>query len=113
MIAAYFYLFDDSYDAALSVKDNIPWKKINRIYIGFATVHDGVLTDLPAGNSAEDTAQREVNEAKIRNVIALCRQGNPDAEIFITSNFDEKELDPSTCRQHRTRRSLPAASLPT
>ena len=113
VIAAYFYLFDDSYDAALSVKDNIPWKKINRIYIGFATVHNGVMTDLPVGTSPEDNARREANEEKIRNVIALCRQNNPDAEIFITSNFDEKGLDPSTCRQHRTRRSLPAASLPT
>jgi hypothetical protein len=89
VIAAYFYLFDPAYDAAISVQDQIPWKKVNRVYIGFATVQDGVLTDLPAGSSAEETAQREVNEAKIRNVIALCRQGNPDAEIFITSNFGE------------------------
>ena len=89
MIAAYFYLFDPAYDAAMSVQDQIPWKKVTRVYIGFATVQDGVLTDIPAGGSAEDSAQREVNEAKIRNVIALCRQGNPDAEIFITSNFGE------------------------
>ncbi|MGD0081517.1 MAG: glycosyl hydrolase family 18 protein [Methanoregula sp.] len=89
VIAAYFYLFDPAYDAAISVQDQIPWKKVNRVYIGFATVRDGVLADLPAGSSAEETAQREVNEAKIRNVIALCRQGNPEAEIFITSNFGE------------------------
>ena len=87
VIAAYFYLFDDSYDAAMSVQDTIPWKKINRLYIAFATVQDGVLTDLPAGSSSEDIAKREETEQKIRNVVALCRQGNPDAEIFITSNF--------------------------
>lgn len=76
----------------MSVQDQIPWKKINRVYIGFATVHDGILTDLPAGSSADDTARREENIRRIRNVVALCRQNNPNAEIFITSNFG-KELD--------------------
>ena len=27
-------------------------------------------------------------------MVALCRENNPDAEIFITSNFDERKLDP-------------------
>ena len=96
--AAYLYVYpgpdDDSYPLLMSVKDQIPWKNMNRIYIGFATVHDGILTDLPAGRSTDDTARREENIRRIRNVVALCRQNNPDADIFITSNFDEKELDP-------------------
>lgn len=98
MIAAYLYIYpgpdDDSYPMLMSVKDQIPWKKVNRIYIGFATVNAGILTDLPAGSSADDTARREENVRRIRNVVALCRQNNPNTEIFITSNFDEKELDP-------------------
>ena len=97
VIAAYLYVYpgpnDDSYPLLMSVQDQIPWKKINRIYIGFATVHDGVLTDLPAGNSADDTARREENIRRIRNVVALCRQNNPDAEIFITSNFGGDDMD--------------------
>jgi len=93
IIAAYFYLFDGAYDAAMSVRDEIPWKKVNRVYIAFATVHDGVLTDLPVGSSAADSAKREENRAKIRNVIALVRQANPDAEIFIVSNFGGRDMD--------------------
>ena len=85
VIAAYYYLFEPSYDAAIA--DGIPWKKINRLYIAFATVHDGVLTDLPAGDSPGDITKQEETGRKIRNIIALCRQGNSDAEIFISSNF--------------------------
>jgi len=33
-------------------------------------------------------------QRRIREIVALCRQNNPDMEIFIVSNFDEKELDP-------------------
>ncbi len=91
--AAYFYLFDDGYDAAMSVRDQIPWKKINRVYIGFATVSDGKLVNLPVGSSPDETAQREENTRKIRNVISLCRQNNPDAEIFIVSNFGGSDMD--------------------
>ncbi len=96
--AAYLYVYpgtdDDSYPILMSAKDQLPWKRVNRIYIGFSTVQDGILTDLPAGNSADDTTRREENIRRIRNVVALCRQNNPDAEIFITSNFDERKLDP-------------------
>ena len=91
--AAYFYLFDDGYEAAMSVQDQIPWKKVNRIYIGFATIHDGQLVDLPVGDSTIDQGKREDNARKIRNVIALCRQNNPDAEIFIVSNFGGSDMD--------------------
>ena len=98
IIATYFYLYpdpsDDTYPLVMSAKDTIPWKKVNRIYIGFATVHDGVLTDLPSGTSAGNISQRAETQARIRNVVALARQNNPDAEIFITSNFDEETMDP-------------------
>ncbi len=91
IIAAYWYLFpdpnDDTYDLVMSEKDQIPWKKITRLYIGFATLNDGVLTDLPTGNSEENIAQREEMQNRIREVILLCHENNPDAEIFITSNF--------------------------
>ncbi len=97
VIAAYLYVYpgpnDDSYPLLMSVQNQIPWKKINRVYIGFATVHDGVLTDLPTGSSADDTARRDENIRRIRNVVALCRQNNPDAEIFITSNFGDEDMD--------------------
>ena len=93
VIAAYFFILDNAYDASMSVKDAIPWKKVNRVYIAFATVHDGVLTDFPSGNSQEDRAAREENGRKIRNIVALVRQGNPDADIFISSNFGDEKMD--------------------
>lgn len=97
VIGAYWFLYpnpdDDTYQLVMSVQDQIPWRKINRLYIGFATVHDGVLTDLPAGNSADDAAHREETRSRIRNAVTLCRQNNPDAEIFISSNFGGKEMD--------------------
>jgi GH18 family chitinase len=88
IIAAYFFLFDGAYDEAMSVQDSIPWKKINRLYIAFATVEDGVLTDKTTGDSSI-----EETEQKIRNIVALCRRGNPDAEIFISSDFGDQSVD--------------------
>jgi hypothetical protein len=98
VIAAYWYLYpdpnDDTYPRVMQAKDRIPWTKINRLYIGFATVKDGVLTDLPTGDSSYDTARRAEMQRRIHEIVALCRKNNPGAEIFIVSNFDEKELDP-------------------
>ena len=88
IIAAYFFLFDGAYDEAMSVQDSIPWKKINRLYIAFATVEDGVLTDKTTSDSSI-----EETEQKIRNVVALCRRDNPDAEIFISSDFGDQSVD--------------------
>jgi len=96
VIAAYWYLYpdpnDDTYSVVMSAQDRIPWTKINRLYIGFATIKDGVLTDLPAGTSADDAAQRVEMQDRIRTVVSLCRLNNPGAEIFITSNFGD-DLD--------------------
>lgn len=98
VIAAYWYLYpdpnDDTYDLVMSAPDRIPWTKINRLYIGFATVKDGELTDMPAGDSADDTTRRAEMQHRIREIVTLCRQNNPDAGIFITSNFGEEEMDP-------------------
>ena len=98
IIAAYFYLYpdpnDDTYPLVMSAKDTIPWNKVNRIYIGFATLHDGILTDLPAGTSEENISQRAETQERIRNIVTLIRQNNPGAEIFITSNFGQEEMDP-------------------
>jgi hypothetical protein len=98
VIAAYWYLYpdpdDDTYPLVMQAKDRIPWTKINRLYIGFATVKDGELTDLPAGDSSDDTARRAEMQRRIREIVTLGRQNNPDIQIFIVSNFDEKELDP-------------------
>ena len=98
VIAAYWYLYpdpnDDTYSLVMPAKDQIPWKKINRLYIGFATIKGGVLTDLPTGTSADDAAQRTEMQRRIHEIVALCHENNPDAEIFITSNFDEREMDP-------------------
>jgi GH18 family chitinase len=97
VIAAYWYLYpdpnDDTYSLVMPAKDQIPWKKINRLYIGFATVKDGVLTDLPTDTSSEDTTRRAEMQRRIHEIVALCRQNNPDAEIFITSNFGGSEID--------------------
>lgn len=88
IIAAYFLIFDEGYDQTMTVPDSIPWNKINRLYIAFATVNDGVLTEATAdGTSAEEA------EGKIRKVIDLCRNGNPDAEIFISSNYGGQSAD--------------------
>lgn len=91
IIAAYWYLFpdpnDDTYSGVMSEKDQIPWKKINRLYIGFATINDGLLTDLPVGNSEENDAQRQEMQSRIHELVSLCHENNPEAEIFITSNF--------------------------
>lgn len=88
IIAAYFLIFDEGYDQMMTVADAIPWDKINRLYIAFATVDDGVLTDATAdGTSAEEA------EGKIKNIVEMCRNGNPDAEIFISSDFGDQAID--------------------
>jgi hypothetical protein len=98
VVAAYWYLSpdpnDDSYPLVMSAPDTIPWTKINRLYIGFATVDNGILTDLPTGDSADNVTRRTEMQRRIREIVMLCRQNNPGAEIFITSNFGEEELDP-------------------
>jgi len=98
VIAAYWYLYpdpnDDTYSLVMPAKDQIPWKKINRLYIGFATIKGGVLTDLPTGTSGQDTTRRAEMQRRIHEIVALCHENNPGAEIFITSNFDEREMDP-------------------
>jgi GH18 family chitinase len=98
VIAAYWYLYpdsnDDTYNLVMSAPDQIPWTKINRLYIGFATVKGGELTDMPAGDSAGDTTRRAEMQRRIREIVTLCRQKNPDADIFITSNFGEDDMDP-------------------
>lgn len=98
VIAAYWYLSpdpnDDTYHLVMTAPDQIPWNKINRLYIGFATLEDGVLTDMPVGDSAENTTRRAEMQSRIHTIVSLCRQNNPDAEIFITSNFGAEELDP-------------------
>jgi len=95
--AAYWYLYpdpnDDTYSLVMAEKDAIPWTKINRFYIGFATVKDGVLTDLPTGDSADDATRRAEMQRRVREMVALCHEKNPDAEILISSNFGGSELD--------------------
>jgi hypothetical protein len=93
IVAAYFFILDSAYNASMSVKATIPWRKVNRVYIAFATVHDGVLTDFPSGSSPEESSAREENAGKIRNIVALVRHDNPDAEIFISSNFGDEKMD--------------------
>lgn len=83
IIGAYFYLFDGAYDQAMSVNDSIPWEKINRLYIAFATVQDGQLSNMDMNNAKQDA------DTKIRTIVSLCRKKNPDAEIFISSNYGD------------------------
>jgi hypothetical protein len=80
VIGAYFYFFDDGYDNTMVVSDSIPWNEINRLYIAFATVRDGQLVNILV-NESPDTA-----DERIHTIVRLCREQNPDAEIFISSN---------------------------
>lgn len=80
--ATYFAIVDGNYDLAMQVKHQIPWQKLNRINIAFATLDSsGLLTNLAINGSTEEADRR------IRNIIALCRKANPKAEIFIVSNY--------------------------
>lgn len=65
----------------MNIPDNIPWNEINRLYIAFATVKDGSLTNIQT-NGSEDQA-----DERIKTVVNLCRKNNPDAEILISSNY--------------------------
>ena len=97
VIGAYWFLYpnpdDDTYSLVMQEKEKIPWTKINRLYIAFATVKGGVLADLPTGDSPEDAARREEMQRRIREIVALGRQNNPDLEIFIVSNFGDSLND--------------------
>jgi GH18 family chitinase len=80
--AAYFAMVDGAYDKAMSVKNNIPWDKVNRVYIAFATLDDnGLLTNLQVNGSTGEADKR------IRTIISQCRSAQPKAEIYIVSNF--------------------------
>ena len=81
IIGAYFYIFDDGYTNTMNIQTKIPWNEINRLYIAFATVKDGSLTNIQTDGS-EDLADN-----RIKTIINLCRKNNPDTEIFISSNF--------------------------
>lgn len=83
LISAYVFLFDSDYDHLLSVNGTIPWKKIDRLNIAFATVRDGELTNLVRNGSEEEA------DSKIRTIVDLCHQENPDTEIFIVSNYGD------------------------
>jgi GH18 family chitinase len=89
--AAYWYLYpdpnDDTYALVMSAPDTIPWKKIDRLYIGFATVKDGVLADLALNDPTADDARRAEMDRRISEVVSLARQENPAIGVFITSNF--------------------------
>ena len=84
--AAYFGIFDTYiYDMAMRVKENIPWGKVNRLYIAFAMVSsNGELVDDTITNPAETITAAEC-EIRIKNIVNLCRTANPNAEILISS----------------------------
>ena len=84
VVGAYFGIFDTFiYDMAMLVKENIPWGKINRLYIAFATISsNGELVDYT--NLADSITAAEA-EKRTKNIVALCRTANPDAEILIST----------------------------
>lgn len=86
VMGAYFYLCDDSYDKAMSASDDIPWNQINRLYIAFVTVDGGEITNIQSDDAVP-------TDEKIQNVISLCRKKNPDADIFISSNYGDEVTD--------------------
>lgn len=87
LIAAYFGIFDSGYDETMNQPDQIPWDKLNRLYIAFVTLDDdGNLTNLPVYGSAQEADQR------IRTLVQAYRDANPQGEIFISSTYGD-ELD--------------------
>jgi GH18 family chitinase len=85
--AAYFGIFDTYiYEMAMRVKENIPWGKINRLYIAFAMVSsNGELVDDTIAMNASDLITAAECEIRIKNIVNLCRTANPNAEILISS----------------------------
>ena len=83
LLAVYFGIFDDGYVQSMAVQDQIPWDKVNRVQIVFATVEGGILQDITVEDSTAEAQDR------IRNIISLVRDANPAAEIFIVSNYGE------------------------
>lgn len=71
----------------MSIADDIPWQKINRLYIAFATIRDGELTNIAVNGSTQEA------EDRINNIVQLYRAGNAAGEIFITSNYGDKDVD--------------------
>ena len=84
VVAGYFGMFDTyTYNMAMRVKENIPWTRINRLYIAFATPSsNGELVDF---TNLVDTLTVAEAEKRVRNIAELCRSTNPNAEILISS----------------------------
>ncbi len=76
IIAQYFGIFDDWYKRSLD--QNPPFDKLNRLYIAFAWIKNGLLT-----------YEKEGDGEKIDDLVAKCRNKNPNAEILISSGFDD------------------------
>lgn len=76
IIAQYFGIFDDWYTRAMA--KNPPFEKLNRLYIAFAGIKDGLI------KYNEDGDKR-----KITDLVSACRKKNPTAEILVSS--DPKE----------------------
>ncbi len=83
IIGAYFYLFDDTYDQVMNNPDDLPWNQFNRLYLAFATIQDGNLTNIEMDEEGEEA------DTKIKNLVDLCRERNPNAEIIISSNYGD------------------------
>jgi GH18 family chitinase len=85
MVAVYFGMFDGHYTDTIR-QDQTPWSRLDRVYIAFATVKGGALTDINIPGVPTAEAQE-----RIRNLVTLCRNANPTAEIFISSNYGDEE----------------------
>ena len=77
IVAQYFGIFDDWYTRAMA--QNPPFDKLNRLYIAFAWIEDGKLTYKNKGYDYQ----------KISDLVTACRNKNPNAEILISSGYDE------------------------
>lgn len=76
VIGTYISIFDEGYDRIMQVKDFIPWKTFDRLYIAFATLDDNYnMTDIPDA------------EYKIKNITYLYRKANPNGKIYISSDY--------------------------
>lgn len=87
LLAVYFGIFDDAYVEAMTIQEQIPWDKVNRVQIAFATVEDGVLQDITVNDTTAEAQER------ITSLIALVRDANPSIEILIVSNYGPEVTD--------------------
>lgn len=86
VIGQYFYIADEGTRTwAVKFRPDIPYAKLTRLYIAFAWIRNGQLVY----SHTDDTP---TDQQRIADLVQACRAGNPQAEIFITSGYDDGSM---------------------